>query len=73
MIVFVDETRVVSQLGSRSAIPVKVVPFGSPQSPQAELDSIVGVVEHGLFIRIAHQALVGGPEGVKTLHRESAP
>ena len=28
MIVVVDETKVVSQLGSRSAIPVEVVPFG---------------------------------------------
>ncbi len=116
MIVVVDQTKVVSQLGSRSAIPVEVVPFGwkttakrlekigahptlrmgsdgqifrtdgghyildcavgpiqSPQSLQAELDSIVGVVEHGLFIRIAYQALVGGSQGVKTLHREIAP
>lgn len=116
MIVVVDETKVVSQLGSRSALPVEVVPFGwkttadrlekigahptlrmrsdsqifrtdgghyildcafgtiqSPQALQAELDSIVGVVEHGLFIRIAYQALVGGPEGVTTLNREIAP
>jgi ribose 5-phosphate isomerase A len=115
MIVVVDETKVVSQLGSRSAVPVEVVPFGwkttakrlektgahptlrvdsdgqifrtdgghyildcalgsirSPQSLQAELDSIVGVVEHGLFIRIAYQALVGGPEGVNILNRETA-
>ena len=116
MIVIVDETKLVSQLGSRSAVPVEVVPFGwkttakrlekvgahptlrlasdgqifrtdgghyildcalgviqSPPSLQAELDSIVGVVEHGLFIRIADQVLVGGPEGVKTLNREIAP
>ena len=32
----------------------------------------MGVVEHGLFIGIASQALVGGPEGVKTLDREIA-
>ena len=44
----------------------------SPQSLQADLDSIVGVVKHGLFIRIAYQAFVGGPEGVKTLNREIA-
>jgi ribose 5-phosphate isomerase A len=115
MIVVVDETKVVSQLGSRSAIPVEVVPFGwkttakrlekigahptlrtgsdgqifrtdgghyildcalgsieSPLSLQAELNNIVGVVEHGLFIRIAYQALVGGPEGVRTLNRAIA-
>lgn len=48
-------------------------PIQSPQSLQAELDSIVGVVEHGLFIRIAYQALVGGSQGVKILHREIAP
>jgi ribose 5-phosphate isomerase A len=114
MIVVVDESKVVSQLGSRFALPVEVIPFGwkttakrlekagahptlrvssdgrifltdgghyildcafgpiqSPRSLQAELDSIVGVVEHGLFIGIAYQVLAGGPEGVRTLNREA--
>lgn len=46
--------------------------YQSPHSLQAELDSIVGVVEHGLFIQIAYQALVGGSEGVKILNRATA-
>lgn len=45
-------------------------PIQSASMLQSELDSIVGVVEHGLFIRIACQAHVGGPEGVRIFHRE---
>jgi ribose 5-phosphate isomerase A len=37
---------------------------------QRELDSVVGVIEHGLFIGLASQALVGTAEGVKQLIRE---
>jgi len=33
------------------------------------LDKTVGVVEHGLFVGMASQVVVGGPEGVKTLGR----
>jgi ribose 5-phosphate isomerase A len=36
---------------------------------QEELDRTVGVVEHGLFVGMASQAVVAGPGGVKTLHR----
>jgi ribose 5-phosphate isomerase A len=43
--------------------------IGSPLTLQADLDRTVGVVEHGLFIGIACQALVGGPEGVTVLDR----
>lgn len=113
MIVVADESKIVSQLGSRFVIPVEVVPFGwqttaerlrklnahptlrlqpdgrtfvtdggnyildcaygpipSPAQLQSQLDSIVGVVEHGLFIGIASQALVAGAGGVRTLHRD---
>ena len=38
---------------------------------QADLDPIVGVVEHGLFIGIASQALVGGPTGVRIMDRNA--
>ena len=34
------------------------------------LDGVVGVVEHGLFIGMAEQAIIGGPNGVRVLHRE---
>jgi len=39
---------------------------------QRELDSVVGVVEHGLFVGLASQVLVGTREGVKRLERESS-
>lgn len=33
------------------------------------LDKTVGVVEHGLFVGMTSQVVVGGPEGVRTLGR----
>ncbi len=33
----------------------------------SQLHGIVGVVETGLFLHMAQQAIIGGPEGVKTL------
>ena len=48
-------------------------PINSPQRLQADLDSIVGLVEHGLFIGIAYQVLVGGPAGVRILNRKIDP
>lgn len=38
-------------------------PFGL----DARLHSIVGVVETGLFLHMAQQAIIGGPEGVQTI------
>jgi ribose 5-phosphate isomerase A len=46
--------------------------FGRIESPaalQQQLDSVVGVVEHGLFIGLASVVLIGAPEGVKRLDR----
>ncbi len=46
--------------------------FGLIQAPEelaTALDDVVGVVEHGLFIGMASQVLVAGPEGVKTLSK----
>lgn len=45
-------------------------PISSPASLERELNDVVGVVEHGLFIGMACQALVGTPNGVKTLDRK---
>ena len=48
--------------------------FGRIESPESlghELDSVVGVVEHGLFIGMASLVLVGTAEGVKRLERGS--
>jgi ribose 5-phosphate isomerase A len=38
---------------------------------QRELDSVVGVIEHGLFIGMASLIVIGSSEGVKRLQRES--
>lgn len=45
-------------------------PIGSATELEQELDSVVGVMEHGLFIGMASQILVGTPDGVKQLRRE---
>jgi ribose 5-phosphate isomerase A len=114
LLIVVDETKVVSKLGSRFAIPVEVVQFGwqttakrlrnlganpklrteaggqafvtdggnyildcaygpiaAPGVLQSQLDSVVGVVEHGLFIGIAWQAIVGGTNAVTVLHPDA--
>jgi ribose 5-phosphate isomerase A len=39
--------------------------IAEPESTAAEIRSIVGVVEHGLFLGMATLALVGGEDGVK--------
>ncbi len=39
--------------------------IAEPESTAAEIRSIVGVVEHGLFLGMATVALVGGEDGVK--------
>jgi len=33
------------------------------------LDRVVGVVEHGLFIKLASRAIVAGPDGIKIYER----
>lgn len=38
-----------------------------PQALQGQIRAIVGVVEHGLFLGMARQALVAGPDGLVTL------
>ena len=38
-----------------------------PASLAAALKSITGVVDHGLFLDLAEQALIGAPDGVTTL------
>jgi len=36
---------------------------------EARIETIVGVVETGLFLYMAERAIIGGPEGIKTLTR----
>ncbi|HEY2356601.1 MAG TPA: ribose-5-phosphate isomerase RpiA [Phenylobacterium sp.] len=38
-----------------------------PAALASALKSVTGVVEHGLFLDLAEQALIGGPSGVTTL------
>jgi ribose 5-phosphate isomerase A len=38
-----------------------------PAALASALKSVTGVVDHGLFLDLADQALVGGPDGVKVL------
>jgi ribose 5-phosphate isomerase A len=114
MVVIVDETKLVSRLGTHFKVPVEVVQFGwqatagnlaklkanpglrdGPDGkpyitdggnyildcafgpiPDAialahELDSVVGVVEHGLFIGIASEILIGSHEGVRRIVKAS--
>jgi ribose 5-phosphate isomerase A len=45
--------------------------IASPPEMDAKLNSIVGVMEHGLFIGLTSQVIIGGAKGVKMLFRES--
>ena len=41
--------------------------IANPEELDARLHNIVGVVETGLFLHMAQQALIGGPKGVETI------
>jgi ribose 5-phosphate isomerase A len=42
-------------------------PIQAPAELDQQLNSVVGVVEHGLFLKMTSQAIVAGPDGVKVL------
>lgn len=106
-VIVADEGKLSERLGSRSWVPIDVVPFGwqttarrlesegaqavlrldpagkpfvtdggayvldcafgviaSPWELQQRLNGIVGVIEHGLFLGMATEVIVGGAEGV---------
>lgn len=44
-------------------------PISDPNNIARELDHLVGVVEHGLFLGFACEAVIGSREGVKILKR----
>ncbi len=46
-------------------------PILDPASLQARLDATVGVVEHGLFLGMASEAVIAGRDGVTRMHRAS--
>ncbi len=54
--------------GGHYILDCRFPPIASPPDLARQLDSIVGVVEHGLFIGMASEVVIGGPEGTRTLH-----
>jgi ribose 5-phosphate isomerase A len=44
-------------------------PIADARSLAAQLSRIPGVIDHGLFLDIAHEALVATPEGITRLYR----
>jgi ribose 5-phosphate isomerase A len=56
--------------GGHYFLNCKFGPIEDPASLADELDRIVGVVEHGLFIGMAAEVRLGGPAGVETLLAE---
>ena len=123
-VILVDDAKLVPTLGTQTAIPVEVVPFGwrqtlarllsldvnrgaqitlragaslpdrddtvvapfvtdsgnyildcaygpisQPSELAAQMKSLTGVVDHGLFIGITERIYVGGPEGVRMFDR----
>jgi ribose 5-phosphate isomerase A len=47
-------------------------PMDNPKEVANRLDQVVGVVEHGLFLQYATEALIAGRDGVKTLKKNPA-
>jgi len=46
-------------------------PIANPKELAQQIDHVVGVVEHGLFLDLAWQVFVGGAGGVKILKKEA--
>lgn len=47
-------------------------PMERPREIADHLDHLVGVIEHGLFLQFATEAIIAGPAGLKTLARSPA-
>ncbi len=58
--------------GGNCIVDCTFPPIEHPAELGRRLDQVVGVVEHGLFVGIASQALIGGREGVKLLEKTPA-
>lgn len=113
LVIVVDESKLVDQLGTKAPIPVEVIPlaeqlvvsalgkiggepkvrlqngsrfksdngnvvvdwhYGPVQDPAAlegQLKSMSGVVDSGIFAKMAHRVVVAGVAGVRILDRES--
>jgi len=53
--------------GGHFILDCRFPPFDSARELQARLDGIVGVVEHGLFLGMVTEAIVGGTAGYRIL------
>jgi ribose 5-phosphate isomerase A len=45
-------------------------PMKDPKETAHHLDHVVGLIEHGLFLKFATEAFIAGPNGVKVLKKE---
>jgi ribose 5-phosphate isomerase A len=114
VVILVDDSKLVSRLGTKAPLPVEVVPFGwkshlafivslggaptlrlepdgkpfvtdegnyilhcrfeggiaDPAGLEAKLLGRAGIVGTGLFLGVAHQVIVGKPDGVEVLTRK---
>jgi ribose 5-phosphate isomerase A len=55
--------------GGNYILDCAVGPIKSAGLLENELDGVVGVVEHGLFLGMASEVLIGGADGVKVLSK----
>ena len=56
--------------GGNYVIDCALGPIAQSKEVADHLDHVVGVVEHGLFLGFACEAIIGGREGVKFLKRK---
>ena len=57
--------------GGHVILDAALARISDPRSLADRLDRIVGVVEHGLFIGLAHTAIVAGAQGVRVVERSA--
>ena len=55
--------------GGHYILDCRFQPIASAEALASELDHVVGVVEHGLFIGMTSEVHVAGAEGVRVLKR----
>jgi ribose 5-phosphate isomerase A len=55
--------------GGHYIVDCAIGPIASAAGLSAQLDSVVGVVEHGLFIGLASEVLIGTDSGIESLRR----
>ncbi len=55
--------------GGHYIVDCAIGPIASASDLAVQLDGVVGVVEHGLFIGLTSEVLIGNPDGVQTLTR----